>query len=110
MGSCYKCIQYFIYLVEWGPSFRVLLDSCKAERDLSRGTDFEHLSWLLLLLLLQLTCSRVQLLKCATVLLQHFDAPEMVRHFHIFHNVSFPQLLDRFGSLRRRGLRLHYWP
>lgn len=41
---------------------------------------------------------------------QHFDAPEMVRHFHVFHDVSFPQMLDRFGKFRRRGLRLHYWP
>lgn len=42
---------------------------------------------------------------------QHFDSPELVpRHFHVPQNVSYPEVLQRFSSLRTRGLRLHYWP
>ena len=42
---------------------------------------------------------------------QHFSGTkEMDRHFGSNLATNLPKVLDNFVSLRRRGVRLHYWP
>ena len=42
---------------------------------------------------------------------QHFSGTkEMDRHFGSNIATDLPKVLDNFVSLRRRGVRLHYWP
>ena len=42
---------------------------------------------------------------------QHFSGTkEMDRYFGSDIGTDLPKVLDNFVSLRRRGVRLHYWP
>ncbi len=41
---------------------------------------------------------------------QHFNVPEMERHFHYKMAANWTDGLALFREFRMKGLRLHYWP